>query len=42
MENNKTVTVSSIKYYMGKKISDSMNLPLKEFEGRPIVGRFWI
>ena len=27
---------------MGKKISDSMNLPLKRFEGMPIVGRFWI
>ena len=42
MENNKTVKVSSIKQYMGKKISDSMNLTLKEFEGMPIVGRFWI
>ena len=27
---------------MGKKISDSMNLPLKGFEGMPILGRFWI
>ena len=27
---------------MGKKISDSMKYTLKEFDGMPILGRFWI